>query len=242
MKNILITGASGGIGIEIASQLAKNNNKLFLIYHQNDAELKMLKKTKSKNCKIQIFKCDLTNENSVNTLVEGIIASNHKIDCLINCAGVSKVQQIQDITEQDFDYIFNNNVKTTVNVIKAVVPHMISEKSGKIINISSVWGIVGASTESLYSASKGAINALTLSLAKELGLSGIAVNAICPGFIDTKMNSMFSEQDKKLVANETPLQRLGKPKDIAGLVEFLISRKSSFITGQIIRVDGGWTL
>ena len=167
MKNILITGASGGIGIAVAKTLAKNNNNLFLVYHQNQAPVKMLKKTNSKNCNIEILKCDLTNEQSVVELVEKIVASHKKIDYVVNCAGVSLNQQIQDITEKDFNFIFDNNVKSTVNVIKAVSKHMISEKFGRIVNISSVWGVVGSSTESLYSARKGAINSLTLALAKD---------------------------------------------------------------------------
>ena len=124
----------------------------------------------------------------------------------------------------------------------AVSKHMISEKFGKIVNISSIWGTVGASMESLYSASKGAINALTLSLAKELGPSNITVNAICPGLIDTKMNKSLSQETINNVVEETPLQRIGKPQDVANLVEFLSSDKSNFITGQIITVDGGFSL
>lgn len=242
MKNILITGASGGIGIEIAKQLAENNNRLFLIYHQNDAAVRMLKQNNSKKCDIEIFMCDLTDEKSVNALVDKIIKINKRIDCVVNCAGVSQNKLIQDTTSEDYDFIFDNNVRTTVNVIKAVSKHMISEQYGRIVNISSVWGAVGASMESLYSASKGAINALTLALAKELGPSGITVNAICPGFIDTKMNAMYSAQDVKAIKEETPLCRIGSASDVAGVTKFLLTDKASFITGQIIRVDGGWTL
>lgn len=242
MKNIIISGASGGIGFEIAKQLANDNNHLFLIYNQNKISLTQFENEHLQNCSIDIFKCDLTNEQEVNALISSIIKQYNKIDCLINCAGVSQNKQIQDVSKSDFDYIFDNNVRSVVNLTKSVCKHMISEKFGRIVNISSVWGVVGASTESLYSASKSAINGLTLSLAKELGPSGITVNAICPGFIATKMNSQYSTEDIAQIAEETPLQRIGQPEDISGLVEFLISDKASFITGQIIRADGGWTL
>lgn len=239
MKNILITGASGEIGLAIAKQLAKN--RLFLIYNNNEKPLIELQ-NKLKGCEIEIYKCDLSNTDQVKILVDKIIAKHKKIDCLINCAGVSINKLIQDCTEADYNYILNNNFKTVVNTTKFVAKHMISEKYGCIVNISSIWGVVGACMESLYSASKGAINSFTLSLAKELGFSGITVNAICPGFIDTKMNNMYSKSDIAEIVAETPMSRVGKPKDVANLVEFLISDKASFITGQIIRIDGGWTL
>lgn len=239
MKNILITGASGDIGLAIAKQLAKN--RLFLIYNNNEKPLIELQ-SKLKGCEIEIYKCDLTNTDQVKILVDKIIAKHKKIDCLINCAGVSINKLIQDCTEADYNYILNNNFKTVINTTKFVAKHMISEKYGRIVNISSIWGVVGASMESLYSASKGAINCFTLSLAKELGFSGITVNAVCPGFIDTKMNKMYSKSDIAEIVAETPMSRVGKPKDVANLVEFLISDKASFITGQIIRIDGGWTL
>ena len=161
---------------------------------------------------------------------------------MINCAGKSKFQQIQDTTEKDFYEIIDNNLKSTIMLTSAVSKHMISEQNGKIINISSMWGKVGASMESLYSASKGAINTFTLALAKELGPSNITVNAICPGLIDTKMNNNLSKETIQEIVDNTPVGRIGKPKDVATLTEFLISEKANFITGQIISVDGGFSL
>ena len=237
MKTIIITGASGGIGSEIAHQLDDINNHLILICNNNDVKIDNIKKAN-----FTIFKCDLTNTNQINSMVNNVISKHKKIDVLINCAGISKFQQIQDTTENDYNEIFNNNLKSTIMLTAAVSKYMISEQYGRIINISSMWGVVGASMESLYSASKGAINTFTLSLAKELGPSNITVNAICPGLINTKMNKTLSEETIKEIVDNTPLNKIGKPEDVANLVEFLISEKANFITGQIITVDGGFSL
>ena len=241
MKTVLITGASGGIGSHIAKKFAKQNNKLILIYNQNKKIINELK-ARFKNCSIEVFQCDLTNIEQTTAMVEKVIKKYKKIDYLINSAGISKFQQVQDITEKDYYEMFDTNFKSIVMLTSMVSKHMISEKSGKIINISSIWGVVGASMESLYSASKGAINTFTLSLAKELGPSNITVNSICPGLIDTKMNNSLNKEDVKAIVESTPLARIGKPDDVANLVEFLCSDKADFITGQIITIDGGLTL
>jgi len=242
MKTFLITGASGGIGSEIARTLAKENNKLILVYNTNKNEIENLKKELSTICNVVIYKCDLTNEVEIKNMVDDLVKTYKKIDYLVNCAGISHFQQIQDTTSLDFEKVINTNLKSTILLTAQVSKYMISEKFGKIINISSMWGVVGASMESLYSASKGAINALTLSLAKELGQSNITVNAICPGLIDTKMNATLSTETIKSIVEETPLNRIGTPKDVANLVEFLLSDKADFITGQIITIDGGFSL
>lgn len=241
MKTILITGASGGIGSHIAKKFAKENNNLILVYNQNRKIINDMK-ARFKNCNIEVFQCDLTKADKINTMIEKVIKKHKKIDYLINSAGISKFQQVQDITESDYYEMFDTNFKSIVMLTSAVSKHMISEKFGKIVNISSMWGVVGASMESLYSASKGAINTFTLSLAKELGPSNINVNAVCPGLIDTKMNSNLSKEDIATIVESTPLEKIGKPNDVANLVEFLCSDKANFITGQIITVDGGLTL
>jgi len=240
MKTILITGASGGIGNEIAKKFAKNHNIIILVYNNHKVLTETLKKFK--NCTIELHKCDLTQPEQINIMVNKIIKKHKKIDYLINCAGKSKFQQIQDTTEEDYYEIFDANIKSTIMITAAVTKHMISEQYGKIVNISSMWGTVGSSMESLYSASKGAINTLTLSLAKELGPSNINVNAICPGLIKTKMNSLLSKESIDEIINNTPIGKIGLPQDVANLVEFLCDEKSSFITGQIITIDGGFTL
>ena len=242
MKNILITGASGGIGQGIAKKFATLGYRLMLVYNKNKSAIEELSNQLSAITEVAIYQCNLSEEHAVENMVKDILFRFKRIDCLVNCAGVAQIKQIQDVSEQDFDFVFNNNVKSTFFVLKHVVPCMISEKRGKIVNISSMWGVVGASMESVYSASKGAINSLTLSLAKELGPSNINVNAVCPGLIDTKMNANLSARDKKAVINSTPLNRIGTPEDIANIVEFLLSDQADFITGQIITVDGGLTL
>ena len=242
MKTFLITGASGGIGSSIAKTLAKKGNKLILVYNTNSKAIEQLKKDLSTKCDVVTHKCDLTNELEIKSMVQSIIKNHKKIDCLINCAGIAHFEQIQDTTSQSFNKVIDNNLKSVVLITASVSKYMISEQSGKIINISSMWGVVGSSMESLYSASKGAINSLTLSLAKELGPSNITVNAICPGLIDTKMNQKLSAETINSIIDETPMQRIGTPKDVANIVEFLSSEKANFITGQIITIDGGFTL
>lgn len=241
MKTILITGASGGIGSEIAKKFAKSNNNIILVYNKNKKTVQNMKQT-FKNCHLEIFQCDLKNTEQINAMVTKIIKNHKKIDCLINCAGISKYQQIQDTTDADYYEVFDTNLKSTIMLTSAVSKHMISEHYGKIVNISSMWGVVGASMESLYSASKGAINNLTRSLAKELGPSNINVNAICPGLIDTKMNKTLSPETIIDLVDNTPLTRIGQPADIANAVEFLCSDKANFITGQILTIDGGFSL
>ena len=242
MKTIIITGASGGIGGAIATSLAEKNTNLILTYNTHKKSVDELKKKLSTKCNVVVCKCNLANEEEVKTLVENTIKKFKEIDILVNCAGVSQFKQIQDISTEDYNLIMQNNFLSTLLATKYVSKNMISNKKGKIINISSMWGVVGASMESLYSASKGAINTLTLSLAKELGPSNINVNAVCPGLIDTKMNSTLTNEDKNSIIESTPLNRIGKPEDVANLVKFLISEKASFITGQIITIDGGLTL
>ena len=241
MKNIILTGTSGGIGNAIAKSLDNKENNLILIYNKNKQSVEELVKA-IKYANTESFQCDLTDDNAIRKMINNLILKYKKIDVLINGAGISKFQQIQDTTEKDYYEIFDNNLKSTIMLTSAVSDYMISEQFGRIINISSMWGVVGSSMESLYSASKGAINTLTLSLAKELGPSNITVNAICPGLIDTKMNKNLTNETVNDIISNTPLNRIGKPEDVANLVEFLISEKASFITGQIITIDGGFSL
>lgn len=240
MKNIIIAGASGGIGGAIAKKLDKASNRLILLGNKNKKELESLQKRIK--CETHLFFCDLSNYEKTNSLFDNIIEKFKQIDVLISAVGVSVINQIQDVDESEFNFIMNSNFKSNFNLAKNVSNNMISNKSGKILFISSMWGKVGASCESVYSASKGALNTFALSLAKELAPSNINVNVICPGLIDTKMNKNLSKQAINEVISCTPLGRIGKPSDVANLAEFLTSERANFITGQLISVDGGFSL
>lgn len=242
MKTFIITGASGGIGEEISRTLANKNHRLILVYNNNSSSIEDLQNSLSTICETVIYKCNLTNAKEIDNMVFDILNKYKRVDCLINCAGVSLIKQIQDTTEEDYDFIFNTNLKSIVLLSAKISKSMISNQFGRIVNISSMWGVVGASMESLYSASKAAINNLTLSLAKELGPSNITVNSICPGLINTQMNKNLTNETIQEIVNNTPINRIGIPLDVAHLVEFLCSDEASFITGQIITVDGGYSL
>jgi 3-oxoacyl-[acyl-carrier protein] reductase len=186
-----------------------------------------------------IICADVSIYSSAETLIKKVENTFGKIDILVNNAGISKVGLFSEMYEKDWDEIINTNLKSTFNCCHVAVKNMIKRKSGCIINISSIWGNVGASCEVIYSASKGGINSFTKALSKELGPSGIRVNAIAPGVIDTSMNKWLTKEEKDNIINEIPLQSFGNGEDIGKLVVFLSSSESKYITGQIITVDGG---
>ncbi len=238
-KVVLITGATGGIGREVTCKFVRAGYHAILVYHSNAFIANSLKNSLKD---VSVYKCNLKSINKIEEMLNDIYSKFDKIDVLINCAGISHFGLIQDTTQEDYNSLFDSNVKSTIFVTKYVAKSMITHKEGNIINISSMWGKVGSSMESLYSATKGAINALTLSLAKELGPSNIRVNAVCPGLIDTKMNSELDDETIKSIVDSTPLNRIGKPEDVANLCLFLASEDAGFITGQLITIDGGLTL
>ena len=237
MKNALVTGASRGIGREIAEELAKNGFRVFINYNKSEKEALSLAE---KIGGIPI-KCNVSKADEVNKMIE-TVSEYGGVDVLVNNAGISKIKMLQDTTEGDYDEIFDVNMKSVYLVTKAVIPHMVDKKYGKILNISSMWGICGASCEVCYSASKAAVIGFTKALAKELGPSNINVNCIAPGVIDTDMNKSLGEETRAELAAETPLMKLGTTSDIAKAAAFLISDDASFITGQILSVDGGMTI
>lgn len=239
-KVILITGASRGIGRAIAKELAKNENNIIIAnYKSSDDKAETLKNEILEfGNKIDLFKADVSKRDEIQNMVEYVINKYGKIDVLINNAGISFVKMFTDVTDDEWNYVLNNNLYSVFCVSQEVSKHMIREKRGCIINISSIFGIIGASCESIYSVTKAGIDALTKSLAKEFSYSNIRVNSIAPGLIDTDMNNDLTEDDIKEVEEEIPVKRMGKPEEIVGAVKLLIDNE--YITGQIIEVNGGW--
>ena len=243
MKTVLITGASKGIGRAVALKFASEGYNVVINYNNSEEQaIELSKEVETKGVKCLAIKADVSKESQVKQMVDIVIESFGSIDVLVNNAGVSLYKLFQQTSNSEVERVFGVNVFGTINTTKAVVPSMISAKCGKIVNISSIWGKVGASMETIYSASKGAIISLTLALAKELAPSGICVNCICPGVIETDMLNNLSDEEKNDLKELTPLNRLGTPKDIANMVYFLSNDDADFVTGQVITVDGGFTL
>lgn len=236
MKNVLITGGSRGIGAACAREFAKNGFRVFLNYNSNEKAASEI----SKETGAVILKADVSNSEEINKMVDYIHQNFGKISVLVNNAGIAQQKLFFDISESEWDRMFDVNIKGMFLVTKSVLPDMINEKRGKIVNISSIWGISGASCEVHYSASKAAVIGFTKALAKEVGPSGINVNCVAPGVIDTDMNSHLDSAIKNELCEETPLCRMGTPEEIASLVYFLSSEKSDFVTGQVITADGGF--
>lgn len=237
-KIILITGASKGIGRTTAYELAKCGYTVIANYNNSDNEAKKLQDDlKKENIFIDIYKSDVSKPDNIKQMIEYILNKYKKIDVLINNAGISKNQLFTDISDNDWNIMLNTNLYSCFKVTQTCLPNMIHNKSGCIINISSMWGLVGASCESLYSITKAGIDAMTKSLAKELGPSNIRVNSIAPGFIDTDMNNCYSKETINSIKNDTPLEKIGKPLDISRCIKWLID--DEFTTGQIISINGG---
>lgn len=242
-KTVLITGASRGIGRAAAELFAENGYRVAINCIRSEKEAEELSGTlHSKGCESQVFKADVSVSGEVEKMIAGCENAFGSIDVLINNAGIAQQKLFTDITENDWDRMFAVDVKGVFNCCRTVLPSMIRQKRGKIINVSSIWGLCGASCEVHYSAAKAAVIGLTKALAKEEGPSGIQVNCIAPGIIDTAMNGALTESDRKFLCEDTPLGRFGTPLDIARAMLFLASPSADFITGQVISPNGGFVI
>ena len=240
-KIVLVTGASRGIGREIAYTLSKQGHTVIANYNQSADMANSLKQLASKeNLNIDIFKADVSKRNEVKEMINYVLNRYKKIDILVNNAGIDQEKLFQDITDEDWEEIIKVNLYSVFCVTQEVVPTMINNKNGCIINISSIYGITGGSYAVAYSATKAGIDGITKSLAKELGPSNIRVNSIAPGYIDTDMNKHFSSETVDEIKNEIPLNKIGTPQSIAKCVNWLVN--DDYTTGQVIVIDGGWSI
>lgn len=241
---VLITGASRGIGRAIASAFARQGDAVFLNFCTHQAEAEALAKELQRTCHVPAipWQADISSPSEVSSMVDAMISQLGRIDVLVNNAGIAQQKLFTDITEEEWERMYQVNAGGVFRCCRYVLPHMIRVKRGKIINISSIWGMVGASCEVHYSASKAAVIGLTKALAKEVGPSGIQVNCIAPGVINTDMNASLDPEILDALREETPLQTLGTGNDIAGTALFLASPAADFLTGQVISPNGGFVI
>lgn len=240
-KVAIITGSSRGIGREIAKVLARKEIKVVANYNKSEEAAKELKQElEEEGIKIDIIKADVSKREDAKKLVEFTLNKYGKVDILINNAGISEYKLFTDETDEDWNKIINTNLYSAFAMSQEVIPNMVHNKSGCIINMSSAWGVVGGSLEVIYSVSKAGLDGLTKALAKELGPSNIRVNSIAPGMIYTKMNEKFSKEELKEIEEEIPLGKIGKPSDIAKCIEWLL--EDEYTTGQVISINGGWII
>ncbi len=239
-RTALITGASRGIGKQIALTLAQNGYDIAINYRtENEALIETKKQIEEKGVKCLTVQGDVSNFEDCERFVKEIIEEYGKIDVLVNNAGITKDTLLMRMKKEDFEDVIDTNLVGTFNVTKNVITHMLKARSGRIINMSSVVGVAGNAGQTNYSASKAGIIGFTKSLAKEVASRGILVNAVAPGFIETGMTDVLKEDIKEEIAKSIPLKRMGTTQDVANLVKFLAGEDSSYITGQVINVDGG---
>lgn len=241
-KNVFVTGGSRGIGKAIAKEFAKNNYNVIINYVSENTNLEEIEKElkeQNKDIRVMFVKGNVTSTESCKEMIEKILKDFERIDVVVNNAGITKDGLLMRMKEEDFEQVLNINLKGTFNICKQVVPVMMKQKQGKIINISSVVGITGNAGQSNYAASKAGIIGFTKSLSKELASRNILANCVAPGFIKTDMTEVLSDSVKENILSNIPLKRMGTPEEVAYLVYFLGSEYNSYITGQVIPIDGG---
>lgn len=242
-KTVLITGSAKGIGRATAEQFAENNCNVIINYlHSEKEACSLVTLLEKQGHSVMAYKADVSRREQVEAMVASCISHFGSIDILVNNAGIAQQKLFTDITAEDWDRMFDVNVKGIFHCCQCVLPYMIKKKQGKIINISSIWGMTGASCEVHYSTAKAAVIGFTKALAKELGPSNIQVNCVAPGIIETDMNNSLDESARDSLLQDTPLMRFGTPADIAHAVFYLASDKAKFLTGQVISPNGGFVI
>ena len=237
MKTAIITGAARGIGAATAKLFAEKGFNVCVNYVRSEEKAQALARALPSAVAI---KADVSIKEEARALIDTAVETFGGIDVLVNNAGIALPQKlVTDVSDEEFNEIFNTNIKGTHNAVSAALPYMISGKSGSIVNLASLWGVRGGSCEAVYTSSKAAVIGYTKALAAEVGPSGIRVNCVAPGFIMTDMNAHFSKEDIEAFASDTPLEKVGSSEDVAKAIYFLASDDSSFITGQTLCVDGG---
>lgn len=239
LKTALVTGASRGIGAAIARKLHAEGYTVALHYHRSEAAARALAAALPGSLLLQ---ADISDQTAVAGMAHTALLQLGHIDVLVNNAGIAQQKLFPDLTEEDWDQIFDVNVKGMFYLCREILPHMLARHSGSIVNLSSIWGITGASCEVAYSAAKAAVIGMTRALAKEAGPSGVRVNCVAPGVVITDMNAALSPETLEELRQETPLGVLGSPEDIAEAVAFLASERAAFITGQVLSPNGGFVI
>ena len=240
MKTAIVTGASGGIGLQTARLLCENDHAVIGCYRSNGEVCDALAEKLNISGVFQPYCLNVRSEDECAELAKYAVDTFGKIDLLVNCAGMSEIAPLAESLR--WEEIIDVNLSGAVRMCRSVLPYMLRRGAGSIVNISSVWGECGSACEAAYSASKGGLNAFTKALAKEVGIMGVRVNAVAPGFIETPMNSALSASEVNEIKDDIPLGRTGTPADVAQAVLFLAGENAGYITGQILTVDGGWTI